>query len=298
MRVTQTMVAANTLRNLSNNYAMLGKYQDEISSGKKITKPSDDPVNAVNGMIYTSQLNSIDQYNRNITTLQTWTSNSDSALQQANSDLLRIRELVVQGMNGTLNATDEKASADEIQQIKQDLANTANTQVAGKYIFHGTDVTNPPATINADGTVSVAANLNDPSISNFSIQVQKGVSIQANVNPANAFNSDFFGVVQKIQDSMQNNDPASLNGLLSQLDDVTNSLQAENADVGARSNMVDLVSTRLGTEETNTNQGLSDSVNADVAKAMVDFTTQQSAYQAALSMGAKIIQPTLMDYLK
>jgi flagellar hook-associated protein 3 FlgL len=80
MRVTQSMVAANSVRNLSDNYAKLEQYQNQVSTGKKITKPSDDPVSALKGMYYTNNLNSIDQYKRNVTSLQSWLSGSENGL--------------------------------------------------------------------------------------------------------------------------------------------------------------------------------------------------------------------------
>lgn len=298
MRVTQSMVAANSVRNLSDNYAKLEQYQNQVSTGKKITKPSDDPVSALKGMYYTNNLNSIDQYKRNITSLQSWLSGSENGLTQGINDLQRARELAVEGMNGTLNADDQKAIADEMGQIKQDLVNTANTKVAGKYIFHGTDVTNQPATLNSDGTVTVAANLNAPNINKFNIEVSKDIPMKANVNPANAFNKELFDVVGGIEDALKNNDTSSLNGLLSRLVNVTNSLSVGRSDIGARTNQVDNISSWLDQQETSANQGLSDNMNVDIGKAITNLTTQQSTYQAALNVGARIIQPTLMDYLK
>jgi flagellar hook-associated protein 3 FlgL len=298
MRVTQSMVAANSVRNLSDNYAKLEQYQNQVSTGKKITKPSDDPVAALKGMYFTNNLNSIDQYKRNITSLQSWLSGSENGLTQGINDLQRVRELAVEGMNSTLTVDDQKAIADEMGQIKQDLVNTANTQVAGKYIFHGTDVTNQPATLNSDGTVTVAANISDPNINKFNIEVSKDIPIKANMNPANAFNKELFDVVGGIEAALQNNDTSSLNGLLSRLDNVTNYLSVERSDIGARSNQVDNVSSWLDQQETSANQGFSDNMNVDIGKVITNLTTQQSTYQAALSVGARIIQPTLMDYLK
>ena len=69
MRVTQSMLASNSLRNLSDSYLKMGKYQDQLSTGKKITKPSDDPVVAMKGMYYRSDLTSVDQYKRNLSEL-------------------------------------------------------------------------------------------------------------------------------------------------------------------------------------------------------------------------------------
>ena len=160
MRVTQSMLSANSLSNISNSYLKMGQYQDQLSTGKKITKPSDDPVTAMKGMYYRSDLTSVQQYKRNLSELQTWMDNSESGMQQADSALQRIRELVVQSQNSSLTDVDRKAISAEIGQMQQDLVKTANTQVAGRYIFHGNDVMNPPVT--QEDPPTVAANLTDP----------------------------------------------------------------------------------------------------------------------------------------
>jgi flagellar hook-associated protein 3 FlgL len=287
------MIAANSLANINNNYTNMEKYQNQVSSGKKVTKPSDDPIATTTGMLYTSDLNAVDQYKKNVTSLQTWIQNSEGGMQQANSDLSRLRELVVQGMNGSLNADDLKTVATEVQRINGDLANTANTQVAGKYLFHGTDVTHPPVTQNPDGSYSVDENSN-----NYNFEVSNGVYIRANINQANSFNQEMFSTVSDVQNALENNNTSGLGDLLKRLDNVMNTFSAENSDLGARSNQVDLASNRLDQQETTATSGISNSMDVDIESAVVNMTTQQYAYKAALGVSAQIMQPSLLDFLK
>lgn len=139
MRVTQSMLSSNSLRNLSESYRRMGQYQDQLSTGKKITKPSDDPVVAMKGMFYRSNLTEVEQYKRNLSELYLWMENSEAGIEQANNGLQRVRELVIQGKTGSLSPTDRDAIAREVEQLKDDLVQVANTQVSGRYIFHGTD---------------------------------------------------------------------------------------------------------------------------------------------------------------
>lgn len=296
MRVTQSMLSQSALSNISNSYLKMSQYQDQLSSGKKITKPSQDPVVAINGMYYRSDLNSVNQYQRNLTELHTWMDNSDSAMSQADNDLQRIRELVVQGKDGSLTATDRTAIADEVAQLKDDLVKTANTQVAGKYIFHGNDVTNPP--VAQENPPTVASNLTDPKIDNYTVEVSNGVSLKANVNPANAFSQQMFDVVGGIQTAMQNNTPDDLDGLLTNLDSVMNTFSAERSDLGARSNRLTVVEDRLNQQQVNSTQAMSDNEDVDVEKVIMDLTNQENVQRAALSVGARVIQPSLVDFLK
>ncbi len=296
MRVTQSMLASNSLRNLSASYLKMGQYQDQLSTGKKITKPSDDPVSAMKGMLYRSDLNAVSQYKRNLSELHTWMDNSESGMNQANSALQRVRELVVQSQNTSLTDVDRKAIADEIGQMQQDLVKTANTQVAGRYIFHGNDVMNPPVT--QENPPKVADNLTNPEINNYSVEVSNGVSLRANVNPASVFNQDLFDVVGGIQTALQNNNTTDMDSLLNKLDKVMDTISAEHSELGARSNRLDMVESRLDSQEVSATQILSDNEDVDMEKVIMDLTNQESVHRAALSVGARIIQPSLMDFLK
>ena len=296
MRITQSMLAANSLRNISSSYERLSKLQDQLSTGKKITKPSDDPVVAMKGMYYRSDLTGVEQYKRNLSELHLWMDNSEAGMSEANSVLQRVRELLVQGQNDTLSPTDRNAIAVEVGQLNQDLVKTANTQVAGKYIFHGTDVTKPP--VPQEDPPLVAANLTDPKINSYNVEVSKGVFLKANVNPANTFNQELFDVVGKIQTALKTNDSSALQGLMVDLDKVTNNLSTERSELGARTNRLDLVENRIGQQEVLANKVLSDNEDADIEKVIMDMTTQESVQRAALSVGSRIIQPTLMDFLR
>jgi flagellar hook-associated protein 3 FlgL len=296
MRITQSMLAANSLRNISQSYSKMGQYQDELSTGKKITKPSDDPVVAMKGMYYRSDLASVDQYKRNLSELHLWMDNSEAGMSQANSALQRIRELVVQGQGGSLSSVDLSAIGDEVGQLKDDLVKTANTQVAGRYIFHGNDVTNPP--VPQEDPPTVATNLTNPTIDNYNVEVSNGVTLKANVNPANAFNQQLFDVVGGIQTALQSNKPGDLDNLLTSLDKVMDTMSAEHSELGARSNRLDMVETRIDQQDTLATKALSDNEDVDIEKVIMDLTNQESVQRAALSVGSRVIQPTLMDFLK
>ncbi len=297
MRVTQGMLTSNSLRNLSKSYSQMGKIQDQLSTGKKITKPSDDPVVAMKGMFYRSNLTEVEQYKRNLSELYSWLENSESGIEQANNGLQRIRELTVQGANGTLSPEDQKAIANEIQQIKLDIASVAETKVSGRYIFHGTDVDKSPIVANTT-PIKVADNLNDASINNYQVEVSQGVYLKANVNPSNVFNQKMFDTIQALEDALTTGDQSSLDNLLTGLDNVMETLSAERSELGARYNRLELIDSRLSNQEIVSTRILSDNEDVDMERAITDLKTQESVHRAALSASARIIQPTLLDFLR
>ncbi|MGG3841792.1 flagellar hook-associated protein FlgL [Anoxybacillus kestanbolensis] len=290
MRVTQMMLANNTLRNVSKSYDKLGTYQQQLATGKKIHRPSEDPVVAMKGMHYRTSLTEIEQFQRNLSEAYTWMENSESALNHTTNVLQRARELVVQAKNGTLGQEDRQAIAREIEQLKKDLVQVANTKVAGKYIFNGTKIEQAPVT---DGTPPTVSNNND----DFMVEVAKGVKLKINVTPNNVFNQGLFNTLQQIENELAN-PTSNLDNLLSQLDGHLNDVLAERAELGARVNRLELVEQRLAEQQLIAKRMISDNEDADIEKIITELKSQESVHRAALSVGARIIQPTLVDFLR
>lgn len=290
MRVTQMMLANNTLRNVSKSYDKLGTYQQQLATGKKIHRPSEDPVVAMKGMHYRTSLTEIEQFQRNLSEAYTWMENSESALNHTTNVLQRARELVVQAKNGTLGPEDRQAIAREIEQLKKDLVQVANTKVAGKYIFNGTNIEQAPV---KDGSPPTVNNNND----DFMVEVAKGVKLKINVTPNNVFNQGLFNTLQQIENELAN-PTGNLDNLLSQLDGHLNDVLAERAELGARVNRLELVEQRLAEQQLIAKRMISDNEDADIEKIITELKSQESVHRAALAVGARIIQPTLVDFLR
>ncbi|GAA0318816.1 flagellar hook-associated protein FlgL [Bacillus carboniphilus] len=291
MRITQNMLANNSLRHLSESYSRMGKYQDQLSTGKKITRPSDDPVVAMKGMHYRSNLGQVEQYQRNLSEVYLWMDNSESAIEQTNNAMHRVRELVIQGKNGALSEDDKKAVAREIQQMKEDIVSVANTKVAGRHIFNGTDVSNPPVTTGAPPQVAINT---DP----YQVEISPGILLTANVNGERVFSQDMFQTIQDIEDTLMGEADLDLDELLSQMDDHMDQLSAERSELGARYNRLEMIDDRLGQQEVTANRILSDNEDIDIERVITDLKIQESIHRAALGVGSRIIQPTLLDFLR
>ncbi|QJX74934.1 flagellar hook-associated protein FlgL [Priestia megaterium] len=293
MRVTQGMLAANSLKQISNSYNKLETLQNQLSTGKKITRPSDDPVVATKGMAYRSNLSEVNQYKRNLTEAQSWFDSSESGLEQVNSILQRTKELVVQGLNGTNESDDRQAIAREIEQLKLDYMQVGNTQVAGNYIFNGVNVGTAPISENASGMIESNINL-DP----FSVEVSKGIQLRVNIHPENIFGQGAFDLMNNVQTAFEQNDVNSLKDLSTQVDTQLSTLLAERSELGARSNRLELIENRLDSQEITATKMLSNNEDTDIEKVITDLTVQESVHRAALGVGAQIIQPTLLDFLR
>lgn len=304
MRVTQSMLSNNMLLNLNNSYGKMSKLQDQITSGSKITRPSDDPVVAVKGMGYRRDLGQVEQYTRNMNEVNNWLDTSDESLNQVGEQMKRVRELVIQAANDT-NTPDERAKAKaEIDQIRQQLQDVANTKVGDRYIFSGTK-TGQPLFIN--GTLN-NANVNSEDVK---IEVYEGIEMKVNTAGVDLFKSvdDMMGKISDLLDpnrvplATSEEISSTLGGVTSTStdDDITtmhNKILEAQADVGARQNRVELMENRLSIREISVTKQLSNNEDVDYSKAITEMVTSESIHQAALSVGAKIIQQSLVDFIR
>ncbi|MGA4718542.1 flagellar hook-associated protein FlgL [Fictibacillus nanhaiensis] len=298
MRVTQSMLSSNMLRHISNSYESMAKTQEQLTTGKKISRPSDDPVVAMKGMTYRTNLTEVEQYKRNLSEAYNWMENSDAALDKATSVMQRIRELTVQASNGTYEESQKGMIGKEIEQLKDHLVSIANTQVAGKYIFNGNDTTNKP--VDLSKTPYVSENPNP-----VNIELSQGIEIAVNIDPKNVFThtagtpeSGLFGDINELLKALEGTSGEDVSGFLDKLDSHMNNLVAERAELGARYNRVELIDARVGEQEVIANRILSDNEDADIERVITDLKMQESLHRAALGVGSRIMQPTLMDFLR
>lgn len=288
------MLSSSMLRNLSNSYEKMGKYQDQLATGKKINRPSDDPVVAMKGIQYRTNLAEVEQFKRNFSEAYNWIENSDSALDKATSVLQRIRELTVQASNGTYEKSQRESISAEIGQLKEHLESIANTKVGNKYIFNGTDTTSQPV---SGGTVSSNS-------SPVEIELSKGVKVKVNVTPSDVFTRSavpgegLFTDLENLINDLSSETGDGIGDYLGHLDTHTNKVVSARAELGARINRMEMMEARIDEQEVIANRMLSDNEDADIERVITDLKTQESVHRAALSVGSRIIQPTLMDFLR
>jgi len=306
MRVTQSMLSSNMLRNLNTSYNKMSKYQDMLDSGSVISRPSDDPVVAVKGMGYRIDLDKNQQYQRNLREANTWLDTTDEALDQVGGALKRVKELIIQAANDTNTADDRRKINAEMQQIKGQLRDIANTKVGENYIFSGTH-TNQPLYTDQTGPQNPAITTggNKP----IEINVFDGISMNINTSGTDLFNNiDGFmtHVTTLLESGATGPEIGNALGLevtngankIPGLDGIYENTLTARADVGARQNRVEMMENRLSLQEVNVTKQLSKNEDTDYAKTITDMVTQESIHQAALSVGAKIIQQTLVDFIR
>ncbi|MFD2369394.1 flagellar hook-associated protein FlgL [Brevibacillus sp. GCM10020057] len=297
VRVTQTMLNNNMLRNLSRSMGQMDKLQMQLSSGRLINRPSDDPVIAARGIHYRTLLAENDQYQRNADEAQSWMELTDKSMDEAGSILQRVRELVVYSGDGALESSSFEAMAKEIRQIKEQMGTIANQMLGSRYIFAGTDTQTPPYNV----TTGQFENTNSNEIK---LEMSEGVLVPININPQGTFNfkgasgtgDNIFQLLDKMATQLENGQDAT--SFLGELDDQIDNFLAQRATLGARMNRIELVQGRLQEQGLSISALMSKNEDADVAEVITNLKTQENVHRAALGAGAQIIQPTLLDFLR
>jgi flagellar hook-associated protein 3 FlgL len=291
-RTTQRTLADQVTRGLQANLDKLGTLQSQISSGKRISKPSDDPAGADAAMLLRSQTTAATQAGRNASDGLAWLGSIDTALNGINGSLQRARDLTVQGAStGSNDATSLAAIATEIDQIRSGVIDEANTTYLGRPVLGGT-------TAGGKAYDSTGAFVGDANPVNRT--VGPGVSVQVNVSGPQALGSGPTGVLDilaTISTDLKTN-PAALGGDLSNLDAAMKNLASTQAVVGARYSRVQSMKTDADNSVLTLKAQLSTVEDVDLPKTIVDLQLQQNAYQAALGASSKVLSTSLMDFLK
>ena len=299
-RVTEGMLGRRLLSDLRASTHRIATAQRQIASGRRIDKPSDDPLATHNAMRLRSELGGIEQDKRTISDTKGWLDTTDSALNTITEVVHRARELAIQGANGAIGQTERNKLADEIDQLIETAKSAGNSSYGGRYVMAGQDTADPPYTPGAVDTYDGDTRL-------IARQIGPGVSVQINVPGVNVLGNGaaaenppkLLRTLRTLAADLRSGNVAglrgaALNNLQKNLEDVTSA----RGTVGALSTRLESAEARLAQLEESTVSLLSENEDTDIAKAMIDLNTQQSVYQAALQSGQALIQPSLLDFLR
>ena len=305
MRITNQSILHNYLNNLNKNLANLSRYQDQMSSGKEVRRPSDDPFAVTRSMSLYTSLNQNAQYLRNIEDSLGWVDMTDSALGHLGDIMHRLRELVVKGATGSLADADRNAIKDEVILLVGKLAQIANTNYDGRYIFGGQDTTKPPFEVDGYHLIYTGASGQDKEM--LTREISQNVVMEINVpgswlisgKAGQALSDDLPSVLNEIVLSLENADTDALGGkLLEQLDKHIDNILALRSEMGAKYNRLEAAKQKNEEETFNMKELLSKTEDIDFAEKIMEYSMMANVYYASLSMGARILMPSLLNFLK
>ncbi|EYE88776.1 flagellin [Fervidicella metallireducens AeB] len=297
MRITNKVLVRGYLGDLSRNLEGMRKYEDQLSSGHEIRRPSDDPFRVARTMELTSSIAANERYGKNIEEGLGWVNTIDTALGQIGDSLQTVREKMI-AAGGAYSKDEREAVYKHVKQIKEQIVQIANSAYDGRYVFAGDKTTEPPFQLNDDGTVLYKGS-KEGLIKEMSPGVKMDIGISGSVfsnDPSVSSEGNIFKVITDVLDKLKNNEsPADL---LGDFDKQFNEILRLRADIGAKQNRLGDMKEKNESENFNMTELLSKTYDIDVAKKYMEFKVMESVYQASLNVGTKILQPSMLDYLR
>ena len=287
-RVTNRMISDTSLRGLQANLARNAKLQEQLSSGRLVSRPSDNPSAATSSMQLRTQQRLDTQYLSNIGNAAGRLNTADDALKDISSLLRRAKELVVNAQDPSLPDAGRDAISAELLVIQKGVTDAYNTQWLGRPIFGGTalgSLTIDPV----DGYVG-----NDKPVT---ARIARAVSIRIDVSGIAAGADVIPGLLGDLAATIDANAP-DVTGLQDQLDSVHQQLLTTLGDVGARAAQVDSTKLRVDNEQLDLKTRISLNEDVDLPQAILELQSSSVAYQASLGAAGKILQTSLLDYLR
>jgi flagellar hook-associated protein 3 FlgL len=294
MRITGEMLTDTVLGNLSQTLHRLDEVQNELSSGKRIAHPSDDPRGVSAALSLRSAVATGETYLKTIDSSLSWLNVTEAALGSATELMQRARELAVQGSSDTLSATQVAGLAAEVDQLLNQMVTLGNATSSGQRLFGGLRTTTNPFTLNAGPPTTVTYN-GDAGLMTREIDVGSTMSI--NVTGGGPFPSMMSALIQ-LRNDLQAGNTTGVRGDIATLDAAMESLLGARADVGGRVNRLESAQARQQQVQVRITKQLSNVEDTDYAEAITRFTVQENIDKSALAAGSRALQPSLFDYLR
>ena len=301
MRVTEGMTSRSVLTDLGNARTRLSTLEREISSTKRISKPSDDPFGTGRTLQLTSELEGFKQYKSNVDDGTGWVTATEASLSHITETLQRARELLVQGGNDSNGQVAREGIASEIEALTEAVKQEADATYDGRFIFSGTETETRPYELGANDEYAGNEGAMNRVIGT-GVELPINVNIKEILGEGNAAGDNkLLDVLRDIATDLRGGTEENAENLrgtdLSRLSENLDELTRVRAVVGATTNRLSTAGTRLEELEEASLAQLSAVRDTDMPEAIVEYTTQQTAYETALRAAANIIQPSLLNFL-
>ena len=291
-RVTNATQALNAQNNLQANLQRQAVLYDQATSRRLITKPSDDPTATASALGVRADQSATAQYTRNVNSGDAWLATSDSTLTSVEGIMGRVRDLTVQGANdGALSAEAKEAIATELDGLKKSLVSLANTSYLGRNVFAGNS--NAGVAFQPDYSYTGAPG------STVERRIGPDSTVRVDADGAAAFGTGASSVFALIDDTVNDlRTGVNVGPRLGQIDDRMKAIVGEHAQIGGRQTRIDKAKDTLAVSTNSLEAQRSGIEDVDLSKVLLDLKTQDVNYQTAIAVTARVLQPTLMDFLR
>ncbi|MGH9396951.1 MAG: flagellar hook-associated protein FlgL [Terriglobia bacterium] len=281
---------------VSNDRQRLNTDLQQVSTGKAVNVPSDNPAATSAYIENQTTYAANDQFQHSISTVEGSLQTGDTTLGSVINNINQALSLGIQGANGTNSTSELQGLAQEVQAIQQTVLGLANTSYQGNYLFAGTNVTTAPYVVNVLSPSGVSYTGNTKT---NNIQVGAGQFVDTNLPGSNIFNgagADVFQSLHDLSKALQTN--TNVQGAVNELNSAFNAVNAQRTFYGNTLDQLTSINNNLTQEQLTLTTQNGSLIAADTAKAASNLEQDQTTLQAALQGFGSISQNTLLNYLK
>ena len=292
MRITDDSNYRNILQDIQRIAERMQKAQNQVSSGKKLNRPSDDPSAAADVVRIDSEHAANAQYLDNISTAQSRLQFADTALDGVQLAVERIRTLALLAEDSHAAAS---SSIAEISGLRDQLLSSANSTFDGQFIFGGSKTQTPAYVKESDGSVTYAGNSDA-----MKLQIGRVATLQTQIPGDEIFSGsvDIFKTVTDLVSALKSDDKSAIQLQVANLGRFSQALSSARSHLGGLINVANSSENELKQIDLAQTAQLSQLQDADLARALSEFSQSQTALQAATAVGARVSSISLLDYLK
>ncbi len=295
-RITTAMMSSQVLANTQETLRRMATYQEQLSSGKKVNQVSDDPSAAKSAMGYRSELKADAKYLDNIQKALSFMGASDSTFSEMSNTIDQVKQLAIQGANGSQDAASRRALATSVDSLLTRMVDLANTEQDGRFVFAGTATQTKPFQVASDRSrVDYIGNLDT-----FEVKIGASASVAVNQNGYDLFKgtNDIFSALVTLRDALTSNDAQTISGLVSTIDGIHNQVNNLQGGMGGRVSRLELTQSQLENAKVFLGSLISQAEDVDLPDTISKMQLTQVALEAGLQAGAKSLQPSLLDFLR
>lgn len=311
MRITTKTLSRRLVSNLNYAYENMIDAQTRALYGKSFIKPSDDPISATRSMDIRNKITRSKQHGTNIDEAKSVFKAAETSLKAVTKSIKDIKTNLSKALNGSYNQEDKEVIAESIETMKENIISQLNSEYAGKYIFGGFNTFQRPFTEagavtsynSVDLELITAAEYSDFMTESIIVQTGKATEMNTSIPGVSVTGYGPDNLISVLDDICTNlRDPAAPRSDLELLDDKVadyfTSVQNHISTIGTKVNNLENMQAQNESTIDNLEALLSRIEDIDFEEAFTEAKTAEMVYNAALSIGAKIIQPTLVDFLR
>ncbi|HAQ41610.1 MAG TPA: hypothetical protein DCM73_12795 [Clostridiales bacterium] len=335
MRITTGMMSNKYVRNLNKSANELYYLHDRVSTGRKFFKGSEDPVSAIKAYKLRREYRTTEMYDTNIRDVDSFLTTAETNLTEISNNVERVYTSYLKGITGTMGAEEREVIAKELDNLQNTILTSLNGKCESKYVFGGTSRDEIPFTVKDDGqlyfkginvnttdpdelkqlenlvkeTINVDLGLgmtfengvlNEDTVFDMSMSGIKFIGYGTEDGTADGIPNNLYSLIGKIKDELRSTDFSleKITPYIEKYEEQKKQVLVNVTDIGAKTNYLDFLKLRNEDSQFNLNEKILNVEYVDPAEAIVDFSMQRYAYNAALSMGNKILQNSFIDFMK